>query len=209
MAKKSFFEAAKWYDPLFENVLRGLRMAVVELVPPREGLRVLDVGCGTGAQLAIYKEGGGEVFGIDLSSPMLSIARSKLNGSSVLANGNAISMPFPDHCFDLVLSSLFLHQINPSLRPAVLSEMVRVLQPGGQLILIDFHPQDSRPLKGKLTYGLISAIEFLAGWDHYNNSRDFLTRGGVSSLAGVVGLKICRSAVKGNGNLGIYLIGWA
>lgn len=55
-------------------------------------------------------------------------------------------------------------------------------------------------------YAFISMIEFLAGWEHYSNSRDFLARGGIAPIAAGVGLNIRKSVIVGSGNLGIYLL---
>jgi ubiquinone/menaquinone biosynthesis C-methylase UbiE len=206
MSNESILDTARWYDPLFEGVLGDLRAMVARVVPPKKGLKVLDVGCGTGAQLAIYQEGGCEVCGIDLSHPMLRVARSKLDGKSVLTNGDAIRMPYPNDTYDLVLSSLFLHQLNSPSRSAALEEAMRVLKPDGQILLIDFHPLEAKSIKGKLTLFFISTIEFFAGWEHFSNSRDFLSQGGIPKLALGGGLKIRKTFVVGNGNLGIYLL---
>lgn len=206
MSNESILAIARWYDPLFESVLGGLRAMTARVVPPKKGMKVLDVGCGTGAQLAIYQQGGCEVCGIDLSPPMLKVAKSKLGEKAALTNSDAIRIPYPNDTFDLVLSSLFLHQINAPLRSAVLEETIRLLKPDGQILLVDFHPEAARPIKGRLTYYFISTIEFFAGWEHFRNSRDFLSRGGIPKLAMDQRLKIHKTFVVGNGNLGVYLM---
>jgi ubiquinone/menaquinone biosynthesis C-methylase UbiE len=206
MSNESILDTARWYDSLFEGVLGGLRAVTARVVPPKKGLKVLDVGCGTGAQLAIYQEGGCEVSGIDLSQPMLKVAKSKLGEKAALTNGDAIRMPYPNDTYDLVLSSLFLHQLNSPLRSAALEEAMRVLKPDGQILLIDFHPLKAKSIKGKLTHFFISTIEFFAGWEHFSNSRDFLSQGGIPKLAIGRGLKIRKTFVVGNGNLGVYLL---
>jgi len=109
MSNESILAIARLYDPLFEGVLGGLRAMAARVVPPKKGMKVLDVGCGTGAQLAIYQQGGCEVSGIDLSPPMLKVAKSKLGEKAVLITGDTVRMPYPNDTFDLVLSSLFLH----------------------------------------------------------------------------------------------------
>lgn len=206
MSTETFINFARWYDPLFEGVLGGLRAEAARVVSPQEGMKVLDVGCGTGAQLAIYQKGGCQVFGIDLSHPMLRVARSNLGDRATLSLGDAVRMPYPERTFDLVISSLFLHQLNPGLRVGVLKEAVRVLRPEGQIILIDFHAQDRRSIKGKFTHAFISLIEFSAGWEHFSNSRDFLAQDGIPPLAADLGLKNRKTIVVGNGNLGVYLL---
>jgi ubiquinone/menaquinone biosynthesis C-methylase UbiE len=197
---------ANWYDPIFETLLGGLRTMAARVAPPQEDLKVLDIGCGTGAQLAIYHEAGCQVFGIDLAQPMLKVARSKLGDQAVLTAGDALKIPLPTRTFDLVIVSLFVHQLNPTLRAAMLEEAIRVLNPEGQILLIDFHAQDKRSISGYLMYAFISMIEFLAGWEHYSNSRDFLARGGIAPIAAGVGLNIRKYVVAGSGNLGIYLL---
>ena len=88
----------------------------------------------------------------------------------------------------------------------MLEEATRVLKSDGKIMLIDFHSQNHNSLWGKLTHVFISAIEFFAGWEHFSNSRDFLANGGIPDLVAGTGLKIQKSIVVGNGNLGIYLL---
>jgi ubiquinone/menaquinone biosynthesis C-methylase UbiE len=206
MPGNTFLNFARWYDPLFEGVLGGLRALAARVVPPEEGMKVLDVGCGTGAQLAIYQKGGCQVFGTDLSPPMLRIASANLGNQAALNIGDALRMPYPDGFFDLVISSLFLHQIKSGLRTAVLEEAARVLNPEGNLMLIDFHAQEKRSVSGNLTHVFISMIEFFAGWEHFSNSRDFLAKGGIPPLAKNIGMQNRKSIVVGSGNLGVYLL---
>jgi ubiquinone/menaquinone biosynthesis C-methylase UbiE len=206
MPENNLFNIAGWYDPIFEGLLGGLRALATRIVAPETGMRVLDIGCGTGAQLRLYQDRGSLVYGIDLAQPMLKMAKTKLGNQACLTNGNALRVPFPNQVFDLVMSSLFLHQLHPDLRTAVLNEMLRVLQPGGQLLLVDFHAPEKRSLSGNLTHGFISMIELFAGWEHFSNSRDFLAQGGIPTIAEGAGLRIHKSVVVGNGNLGIYLL---
>ena len=206
MATDSYLDFAKCYDPLFGRVLGGLREMAARMAAPKRGMRVLDVGCGTGAQLAIYEQAGCEVFGIDLSQSMLSIARTKLSEQAVLTTGDATRMPYPDQAFDLVISSLFLHQLDAGVRSVALDEVKRVVRTEGRIMLVDFHPGPVDSKKGKLTKYLISAVEFLAGWEHYSNSRDFLSRGGIPNLASNHHLKVRKKFIVSDGNLGIFLL---
>jgi ubiquinone/menaquinone biosynthesis C-methylase UbiE len=200
----SYFDFARYYDPLFGGVFRGLRAVVGRMAAPKSGMRVLDVGCGTGAQLAILQQVGCQVFGIDLSEPMLRVARSKLGDQAVLIHGDATRTPFPDHAFDLVLCSLFLHQLKVCVRSLALEEAQRVVRKDGRILLVDFHPEPARSIGGRLTEFVVSSVEFLAGWEHYSNSRDFLSRGGVSALVSNHHLMIQKEFILWRGNLGIY-----
>lgn len=203
MATDSKLDFARYYDPLFERVLGGLRAKVARVVAPKSEMRVLDIGCGTGAQLAIFLEAACEVYGIDLSQPMLQIARRKL---SDLSNGDAAKLPFPDQVFELVLSSLFLHQLDASGRSVALEEAMRVVRTDGRILIVDFHSGPVKSIKGMLTKFVISTVEFLAGWEHYSNSRDFLYQGGIPLLASSHRLELIKEIVVWDGNLGIYIL---
>ena len=104
------------------------------------GKRVLDVGCGNGYVLERYARHGAEVFGIDLTETALGLSRQRFALAALKAefrptDGNTI--PYPDDHFDIVCAMGVLHHIaNP--RPMV-TEMRRVLRPGGELILMLYH----------------------------------------------------------------------
>jgi ubiquinone/menaquinone biosynthesis C-methylase UbiE len=202
----SQFNFARWYEPLFGSILNVVRARALQVAPPERGMKVLDIGCGTGVQLAIYQEKECEVFGLDLSEPMLKVARENLGSKAILTNGDATRMPYPERTFDLVMSSLFLHQLRVEVRSAALREVMRVLQPEGRILLVDFHPGAIDTLGERLTKFGISSIEFAAGWEHFSNSRDFLKRGGIPELAESHRLKGLEMCIVANGNIGIYLL---
>ena len=206
MTAEPILNFASWYDRIFEGLLGGLRDVAARAVPPQEGIQILDIGCGTGSQLAIYNQAGCQVYGIDLSQPMLKVAKSKLGDRAGLTMGDALQIPHQDRTFDLVISSLFIHQLDPGQRSAMLEEAVRVLRPDGQILLVDFHVQERRSLSGKFAHVFISIIEFFAGREHFSNSRDFLAKGGIPPIADHLGLRVRKSFVVGYGNLGVYLL---
>lgn len=206
MAVEPVLDFSKFYDPIFGMVLGGLRALVARVADPQMGMRILDIGCGTGEQLAMLKQAGGEVYGIDLSRPMLKIAGEKLGGAAALSIADAIEIPFSDGAFDLVIFSLFLHQLDPRGRSAALGEAMRAASPGGRVLVVDFHAGPIESIKGKLMKLVISAVEFLAGWQHFSNSRDFLARGGLPQLALDHNLPVLKEIIVWDGNLGIYLL---
>jgi ubiquinone/menaquinone biosynthesis C-methylase UbiE len=207
MAGGPILDTARWYDPIFAGVLGGIRELATRMAPSGQGMNMLDVGCGTGRQLAHYQDKGGELFGIDISTQMLNVAKSNLKGEVGLVNGDALQLPYSMATFDLVTSSLFLHQLSAEKRLIVLDEIIRVLKPDGQILLIDFHPYSTHTIIGTLTYLSIAIIEFFAGWEHFSNSRQFLSHGGIPKLTYGQELVLRKSKVVGNGNLGIYLLG--
>lgn len=92
------------------------------------GLRVLDVGCGTGHHMASLKERGFEVAGIDGSGEMLHQARANNPGADI-RQADVEALPFADASFDLVLCVEVLRYLPSSAQS--IREMARVLKPGG------------------------------------------------------------------------------
>lgn len=99
--------------------------------------RTLEVGIGTGLNLSHYPLDL-DLVGLDPEAAMLDLTRrraAELSRSVTLVDGSAMALPFPDGNFDTVLSTFVLCGV-PDDRVAV-SEMVRVLAPGGRLLLAD------------------------------------------------------------------------
>jgi ubiquinone/menaquinone biosynthesis C-methylase UbiE len=195
---------APWYDRLIDPINRALRPIGDKLFQPGPEERILEVGCGTGAQLAFYRARGCRVTGIDLSAAMLRIARARLDASTLVCRGDAARLPYPDGVYDVVLATLVLHEMDPGVRHSVMGEILRVLGPHGRLGIIDYHPRSRRSLKGFVAKGVIGGIERAAGRRHYANYRHFLHAGGVPEMAGRYGLQIMRHKRVSGGNIGIY-----
>jgi len=118
------------------------RRTLVELAGVKRGQAVLDVGCGTGSlAVAAAKVVGpaGSVVGIDPSPEMIGRAKSKARrlGNVRFEMAPAQNLPFPDATFDVVTTSLVLHQLPPDALHVAIPEMVRVLKPGGRMLLVD------------------------------------------------------------------------
>ncbi len=171
------------------------------MVPPKDGMTVLEVGCGTGANLVLYQRAGCEVAGVDLSPSMLEVARAKLGETADLRLCDAADMPYRDGSFDLVVAFLTLHEMPPDVRESVLDEMVRVAGPNGRLLLIDFHPGPLRFPRGWLFKSGIVVLEVSAGREHFRNYRDFLAREGVRGLVDKRSLTVVKEKVLSAGNV--------
>jgi SAM-dependent methyltransferase len=103
------------------------------------GRRILDAGCGSGPLFAALRDRGAIVTGIDKSTGMLELARRRLGADADLRVADlAGPLPFPDGAFDDVIASLVLHYLE-DWGPA-LTELRRVLTPGGRLIVAVDHP---------------------------------------------------------------------
>ena len=135
-AREGYAVWADTYPPRPHNRLMAAEQEVVEPIlrslAPR---RALDVGTGTGRYLSLLHAAGARlVVGIDLSLAMLEHRECV----TPRVCGDACRLPFGDHQFDLICSSLMVGDV-PDLNPWI-AEAARVLTPGGHLIYSDFHP---------------------------------------------------------------------
>jgi ubiquinone/menaquinone biosynthesis C-methylase UbiE len=108
----------------------------------------LEVAIGTGLNLDAYPDTI-TLTGIDLSDPMLDIARARateLGRTVTLQQGDAHQLPFDDAAFDTVVCTFGLCAIPDHV--AAIAEMNRVLRPGGRLILVDHIASSSRVARG-------------------------------------------------------------
>jgi ubiquinone/menaquinone biosynthesis C-methylase UbiE len=107
---------------------------MMDLLKPRQGDAILDAGSGTGVFTIDILVSGSRVVGLDISLPMLNQARKKLKGlpfQIVLAN--MLNLPFPEGCFDKVVSLTALEFIEEA-KQAV-AELFRVTKKGGTIVV--------------------------------------------------------------------------
>jgi demethylmenaquinone methyltransferase/2-methoxy-6-polyprenyl-1,4-benzoquinol methylase len=119
------------------------RRALVKGVDPRPGQRVLDVATGTGlVALALAREGGCSVVGVDQSEQMLAGARQRLGDAPEVAaritfvQGEAERLPFADGEFDALTFTYLLRYVDD--RAATMRELARVVRPGGRIGMVEF-----------------------------------------------------------------------
>jgi SAM-dependent methyltransferase len=128
--------APAWFNQVIDDLqFRALRraLAIAEISP---GARFLDVGCGTGRWVRRYRALGFSPMGVDSTIGMLRIARFHQT-STPLTAGLAQSLPFSDAVFDCLSDITVVQHIPYELQPKALEEMVRVLRPGGRMILLE------------------------------------------------------------------------
>lgn len=127
------------YDRLWAR--ESFRRELVRRLEVRPGMRVLETGVGTGANLPFLCRAVGPrgmVVGVDLSGAMLRKARGKVSSLPApvkLVRANAASLPFPDEHFDAVLHFGGINFFDD--REGALLEMARVAVPGAKLVLCD------------------------------------------------------------------------
>ena len=95
MQQDPYHTLAKMYDRLCEPSANLLRKIGLQVFPPRENISILDIGCGTGTQLTLYRSPGCRLFGVDTSEAMLTAARRKLGEGAELRREDASSLRFP------------------------------------------------------------------------------------------------------------------
>ncbi|WP_112263355.1 class I SAM-dependent methyltransferase [Lentzea terrae] len=126
---------------------------------------VLEVAVGTGLNLPFYTDDV-VITGLDISEQMLDLARSRaqdIDREVTLQQGTAHSLPFDDASFDTVVCTLGLCAI-PDHETAV-DEMVRVLRPGGRLILVDHVASSSRLVRG--VQWLVERVTISMAGEHF------------------------------------------
>jgi ubiquinone/menaquinone biosynthesis C-methylase UbiE len=129
---------AAGYDARWEGYVEGTIQQTLDRVDLEGATAILDVGCGTGTLLAklAAERPSARLTGVDLSPAMLERARGKLDRRQAWIAGDAARLPFHSGSFDLALSLSALHfWRDPS---AALSEIHRVLRPGGRVAITDW-----------------------------------------------------------------------
>lgn len=125
------------------------RQWIESALPEVVGRSVLEVSFGPGWLLPILAETR-TVFGIDFNRRMCETAKTRLElaGSTQrLAQGNVEALPFPSGSFDCVLNTMAFSGYPHA--GAAMAELMRVLRPGGRLVLLDFVSTDDLGVVGK------------------------------------------------------------
>jgi ubiquinone/menaquinone biosynthesis C-methylase UbiE len=127
------YDAVDW---LTGNTTHRLRKPALRYLPPENG-RVLEIGFGSG-KLHVEMASRYRMAGVDLAPGMARLARRRLAARGLhsdLAVGNAYALPWRDRLFDAVVST-FAFSAFPDAGTA-LDEMIRVVKPGGRVIIVD------------------------------------------------------------------------
>lgn len=192
----------KWLETSPGDYDRGIRLLTLGRIRRvrrkivqdyvRHGMRVLDIGCGTGELAAQMARAGALVVGIDSSPQMLDVARLRLDASELAdqatflhIDATQIGDRFPPASFDLVVSTLVFSEMTSAERRFVLEAVASLLTPEGRFVLADEVVPTSR--LARLVYQVVRAPLVLITW--------LLTRTTTSGL---------RDFESGTQNLGLH-----
>ena len=154
-----FHSVAAKYDLMNDLMSGGVhrlwKRFTIELSGVRPGNKVLDIAGGTGDLTAKFSRlvgREGKVVLADINDSMLKVGRDKLIDKGIVGNveyvqANAECLPFPDNYFDCVSIAFGLRNVTD--KDAALRSMLRVLKPGGRLLVLEFSKPQSAAL-GKL-----------------------------------------------------------
>lgn len=170
------------YSMTIDRVLAGIRTRVAEFCGMRSGDRVLDVCCGTGAQVFCYAGRGIIASGIDMDAGMIEFAerrRERLGLKAVsFQRASAEDLPFRDGSFDHASICMGLHEKPAAARDRVVSEMRRVVKKEGTLAFVDYSVPYPRGGYGSA----VRLVEWLAGQEHFGCFNGFIRDGGLGPL---------------------------
>lgn len=156
--KSNYDRLSRWYDLIAGSSEKKCRNAGLQKLAPRAGERILEIGPGTGhglVALARATNPRGHVYGVDISSGMLTVAGSRIRQAGLadrvaLIHGDAASLPFKAGAFDAVFVSFALELLGTPEIPKVLGECRRVLRSSGRLVVVSLLATPKRSLASRL-----------------------------------------------------------
>ncbi len=144
MNSKTYFdEIAHAWDHMrqtfFSDTIRDVAIATAEVQADKIAA---DIGAGSGFLTEGLLQKGLHVFAVDQSEAMLEVMKTKFQGTDRVTylQGESRSLPIPDASVDYVFANMYLHHVEVPL--ATIQEMVRILKPGGKLVITDLDKHD-------------------------------------------------------------------
>jgi cytosine/adenosine deaminase-related metal-dependent hydrolase/2-polyprenyl-3-methyl-5-hydroxy-6-metoxy-1,4-benzoquinol methylase len=143
--KDGYRQVSHLYDAEPNPILSLEQRFLERLLPPVNGLDVIDLGCGTGRWLArLGEKSPRSLVGMDFSAEMLLQAKRKLGGAANLVLADCSNVPFPRASADLILCSFvssYLEDLD-----VFAQQSRRLLRSDGSIFLTDLHPETSAAL---------------------------------------------------------------
>ncbi len=158
-----FDDVAERYDLTNDVMTFGIsrlwRIANTEAVDPKPGERILDLAAGTGASSVPYARAGAEVVAGDISEGMLAVGRKRYPDIDFVY-ADALDLPFAAETFDAVTITYGIRNFQDV--DAALTEILRVLKPGGRLVIAEFSTPTFAPFAVAYKEYIMAALPALA-----------------------------------------------
>jgi ubiquinone/menaquinone biosynthesis C-methylase UbiE len=178
---------------LFMTVVPAWKRWLKAVIPLIQGEKILEVSFGNGYLMKQYgSQDNYDITGLEYNQNMIDIARKRLDSSGIraeLVRGNVEQLPFEDDSFDTVINTMALSGYPDG--DKAMSEMMRVVAPGGVLLIVDFDYPADRNLFG---YWLVKIME---------NAGDVM-----KDIAGLLrshGIDYDHTAIGGFGSVHMYV----
>lgn len=188
-------ESGKFYGTVIDPILAPMRKRVTNEI--NAGENIIDIACGTGAQVFDLCGIASKAVGADLSESMINHAQNSVRKRNIQNAGffvcDATNLSrFDPKSFDVAIMSLALHQFDPDLHSLILNEMKRVAK---RIIIADY----AIPLPKNYAGTGSRVAEFLAGREHNRNFKRFYRLGGLNKILPANNLAIQKSVLFGKG----------
>jgi len=160
----------------------------------KPGMKVLDIGCGTGLLIEEAAKAGAEVTGIDISAGMLEVAQKRIEKSGLqnkisVCNIGVVEIDtlFTENSFDLIVSTLVFSELYSEERTLVLYQIKKLLKPNGKLVIaVEVTPKNLvkriAHLFIRLPLSILTYIIAQTGTKPYTNISEEVTKSGFSIL---------------------------
>lgn len=188
-------ESGTFYSTVVDPILAPMRKRITKEI--NAGEKIIDIACGTGAQIFNITKIASSAVGIDLSDSMINhakkICRKKGISNVTFRVCDATNLKdFEPKSFDVAIMSLALHQFDPKLHSLILNEMKRV---AARIIIVDY----AVPLPKNYAGTGSRVAEFLAGREHNRNFKQYYRLGGLNKILPANNLSIKKSVLFGKG----------
>jgi arsenite methyltransferase len=151
-ASAQYFDqvAGQWDQLRSGYFTEAVRKTAIEKAYLRSDMDVADVGAGTGFMSAGLAPLVRNVYAFDGSAAMLEVARQNLKefGNITFREAEGLSLPLPDASLDAVFANMYLHHSEDPL--AAITEMARLLRPGGRLVITDLDAHDHEWMRDEM-----------------------------------------------------------
>ncbi len=147
-SKKYFDEVAQQWDIMQQSFFsEDIREKAFSVAGVKKGMIAADIGAGSGFITEGLIGKGLKVIAVDQSEAMLAEMRKKFSGAEGIEYrlGEAEKLPIPDEAVDYVFANMYIHHVESP--QEAIKEMVRILKPGGELVITDMDEHEFKFLK--------------------------------------------------------------